>query len=147
MRTLENLTDEVRSADSRALFQEAIKAYEAGAYRAAIVTTWTAVVFDLYSKLRELGEHERRAEDLSRELDRAIAEDDRYKLGKLEAEILDVCWRGSVPKKGQHPNDGFHLISARDYDSLSRLKQDRHLCAHPALLESGEMFSPTARPL
>ena len=144
MRTTEDLASEVRSPDSRTLFQEAVKAYEAGAHRAAIVTTWTVVVFDLYSKLRELGEHEKRAAEFVGVLDKAIADDDRSELSKLEAEILDICWQGTEKKRDRPPKDGFYLFSAQDHKFLSRLRQDRHLCAHPAMLESGGMFAPTA---
>jgi hypothetical protein len=39
---------------ARSYLREAVDCYNAGLYRAAIVTTWVAVVFDLIEKIREL---------------------------------------------------------------------------------------------
>src|SRR5436190_4943165 len=54
MLNLEEKLLEVRSPRARQDIREAIACYAAGAYRAAIVMTWTAVVFDIMEKLREL---------------------------------------------------------------------------------------------
>ena len=39
-----------------AIMEEVIRAYEVGAFRAAIVATWVAVAFDLIAKIRQLDE-------------------------------------------------------------------------------------------
>jgi hypothetical protein len=43
-----------RSDGAKMHIQEAILAYKAGAFRASIVSTWIAVVFDFVDKIREL---------------------------------------------------------------------------------------------
>lgn len=44
---IEALSLRCRSDQSKAYISEALKCYKGGAYRAAIVTTWIAIVFDL----------------------------------------------------------------------------------------------------
>lgn len=51
---LDELAQKVRDEQSRIYIVEAINAYRGGAYRAAIVATWIAVVYDIIAKLREL---------------------------------------------------------------------------------------------
>lgn len=51
---LDALLLQCRSKRSRSYLAEAVSCYKAGAYRAGIVMTWLAVVFDLMAKLEEL---------------------------------------------------------------------------------------------
>ena len=52
VRSIEDLTDEIRTRSSKLHFQDAMRAYSAGAYRAATIVLWTAVMHDLTDKLR-----------------------------------------------------------------------------------------------
>ncbi len=47
---LEVLVQEVRDHDSKRMILEAIESYKGGALRAAIVSTWIAVIFDIIKK-------------------------------------------------------------------------------------------------
>ena len=47
---LEVLAQEVRDHDSKRMILEAIASYKGGALRAAIVSTWIAVIFDIIKK-------------------------------------------------------------------------------------------------
>src|SRR6476469_8414791 len=51
---LDELVMSCRTEQARAYIAEAVASYKAGAYRAAIVATWIAVVYDLLAKVREL---------------------------------------------------------------------------------------------
>src|SRR5258706_1012915 len=51
---LDELVLTCRSDEGRGYIAEAVACYRAGAYRACIVSTWIAVVYDLLSKIREL---------------------------------------------------------------------------------------------
>ena len=51
---IEALLLRCRSEQSKEYVSEAVLCYRSGAYRAAIVGTWIAVVFDLMDKIREL---------------------------------------------------------------------------------------------
>lgn len=51
---LDELLLKCRNSPSRVQIEEAIACYNAGAYRACIVTAWIAVVYDFLFKLNEL---------------------------------------------------------------------------------------------
>ena len=51
---LDKLLLRCRDPQSKVFLAEAIACYRAGAYRAAIISTWIALVFDLISKFKEL---------------------------------------------------------------------------------------------
>ena len=53
---LDELALLVRNDLSKTYVLESIQAYKSGAYRAAIVTTWIAVAYDIIAKIRELAE-------------------------------------------------------------------------------------------
>ena len=52
LKDLEQIQHDIDNKHIRPLIAEVIKCYEAGAYRAAIVSLWTAVVTDLTGKIR-----------------------------------------------------------------------------------------------
>ncbi len=132
MRAVEDLVNAVRDNDSRRYLDEAVRAYQAGAFRAAIVATWIAVALDLVAKIRELAAiGEGAAAAYVDRLDQAISTSDRPLLTKLEAELLDVT------------RDQLELIDAREMEELERLRRDRHVCAHPAFVGIDEVFAPT----
>jgi pheromone shutdown protein TraB len=54
LHSLDALLLSVRDTESNRLTQEAVTAYQAGAYRAAILSIWVAVCADIISKLKEL---------------------------------------------------------------------------------------------
>lgn len=133
VRDVDTLLASVRDPGSRRQFADAVRAYQGGAFRAAIISTWVAVALDLVGKLRELaddGDQGAVAELAS--LESAIATKDVSKLQKFENGLLDMC------------RDQFELLSGRDHDVLSRLMSDRNICAHPAFVSSDAVFSPSA---
>lgn len=100
MRDLETLTASVRDEATRAQVVEVVRAYQAGAFRAAIISTWVAVALDLVSKLRELaadGDAAAAAEVAT--LDGAIAGGNLGTLQKFENNLLTLA------------KDTFELIS------------------------------------
>ena len=54
MRSLEELYLNCRNKSSQDHIKEAIDCYRAGAYRACIVATWIALVYDFIEKVNEL---------------------------------------------------------------------------------------------
>jgi hypothetical protein len=132
MRAIEDLLNDVRDAGSREHLGEAVRAYQAGAFRSSIISTWIAVALDLVAKVRELADMgEPGASAYIADLDRAIAKDDARKLMELERGLLDKA------------RDDFELIAPREHDELKRLLDDRHVCAHPAFVNPDVVFSPT----
>ncbi|MEO3775462.1 hypothetical protein ABGB16_01145 [Micromonospora sp. B11E3] len=132
MRALEDLQAAVRDAGSKRYLTEAVRAYQAGAFRPAIVATWVAVALDLVNKIREIaGTGEGEARDFVEGLDRAITSGNVEHVAKVERDLLHLC------------RDKFELLSDREVDELERLRKDRHVCAHPAFVRPDEVFEPT----
>ena len=51
---LDELLQKVRNRNSKEYLKEAITSYRAGAYRAAVTSTWIAICVDLIEKVKEL---------------------------------------------------------------------------------------------
>jgi hypothetical protein len=128
---LDALILRVRSRRSREYIAEAVAAYRVGAYKAAIVGTWIAVSFDILSKIRELSQAgDKAAVTFMEDFDKAVANGNRERLLKLENELLDKA------------SDPFAFIGQQEKLHLSRLKEDRNLCSHPAFSTEAELFQP-----
>lgn len=139
MRLAEGLVDldalvlACRDVRARELLAEAVGAYRAGSYRAAIVTTWIGVLFDFIFKLRELSaEDDADAKKLVEEFDLARTNNDKDAAMKLERGVLDHC------------ESTFEFVSKQERIDLQRLLDDRNRCAHPAWRGEDERFDPPA---
>ena len=111
----------IRDYRTRTHFSDAIKCFRAGAYRSSVIAVWIAVVYDLIAKYRELdtlGDAE--AKRYVQEWDRASATKNTQKLLELERDLIS------------HAHDSLSILDAAGLRGLSRLREDRHLCAHPA---------------
>ncbi|QTO47061.1 hypothetical protein [Burkholderia latens] len=128
-----------RSDSSRQYIEEAIRCYRAGAYRAAIVSTWVAVAFDLVDKIRELTlngnvnatELNTRFENYIKQIDEGNEQGTRSAL-EFERDILSIC------------RDKFEFFDVHQYTDLERLRDDRHRCAHPSFQRTGHPYQPSA---
>ena len=130
IRDLESLAAEAWQDDARSFVDEAIRCHRAGAQRAAVVTTWTAVCVDVLGKLRHLAE-DGTAEALA-VLDLLEHED-----AKQQARAFQQ-FESSLVKTALE----LDLIDQSGATTLTRLKEDRHRCAHPSLSSSG-YFRPS----
>jgi hypothetical protein len=135
---LDDLALTVRDRNSRSYIAEAITAYRAGALRSAIISTWIAVAYDLYAKIRELAaQGDADAKAFVKELDAAIDQNSRGedgavpRLQKIENSLLDKA------------QEDFEFLSRQEHTDLKRLKEDRNLCAHPAFTKQEELFQPS----
>lgn len=130
---LEELLNDVRDRSSREYYREAIRAYHARAYRAAVVSIWVTVVYDLVSKIRELAAGgDKEAKRFIQKVDRAREENDIRAQQEFEQSILDTAY------------ETFELISNQELKDLERLMSDRHRCAHPAYHDERLLFTPSA---
>jgi hypothetical protein len=130
---LDELILTVRDKTSLSYISEAVDAYRAGAYRSAIVSTWIAVSYDIIAKIRELTtQGDQNAKAFIEKMNRFITKKDIVQLQVIEQKLLETAY-----------ND-FEFLSSIEYQDLLRLQQDRHLCAHPALVAQEEgLFQPT----
>lgn len=133
-----NLTDidslflEVRDHESKRLINEAMTAYRGGAFRAAIISTWITVAYDIFSKGRELkSQGDAAASKFIDEVDSAIENRDIIKMQKIESTLLTVA------------NSELLLFAPHEHEAFSRLQSDRHLCAHPAFVVDDELYRPS----
>lgn len=129
---LNQLVFNVREVESKKLFGEALAAYRGGALRAALVATWIAAVYDIIAKARELAaQGEGVPGAFVKELDSAIAANNVTKLQQIESGILERA------------NTDFGFFAPHEYTDLTRLGDDRNLCAHPAFVSEDGLFQPT----
>ncbi len=121
VRSIEELTDAIRSGASKAQFREAMQAYSAGAYRAATILLWTSVMQDLTDKLRVLAEAgDAAACTQMAKVDAARDAKDVRGMQAFENGLLDVA------------TTEFEFLTPREEQELRRLGEDRNLCAHPS---------------
>lgn len=129
---LDLLLTKIKEPRSRTYFLEAVRSYKAGALRAAITSTWIATVYDLIAKYRELSAMaDAGAAAFLQKWDNATASSDIKKLLELERDILKDAVNVT------------QLLSQAAYRQLERLRDDRHLCAHPAFSTEADLFDPS----
>jgi hypothetical protein len=130
---LELLLLKCRNPGTRALASEALVCYQAGAYRASILCTWTALVHDFVDKLRQLDVlGDKAARHKLEELDGAVRSNNTRSLLEFERTLL------------ANARDEFELLTAIEHDELTRLLEDRHKCAHPSMLSADQEYQPSA---
>ena len=128
---LDILVTRIREPRSRTYFLDAVKAYKAGALRAALSSTWVAVVYDLIMKYRELSASgDGAATQFIASWDAATNNHNVKKLLDLETEIIK-----DAATKTQ-------LLNPIAKTQLDRLREDRNLCAHPAFSTEADLFEP-----
>ena len=127
----EDLVQRCRGKNARSYIKEAVDCYRVGAYRACIISTWIALVYDIIDKLREIAASgDKAALQKVREFDEIQRDVDTEKALKFEREVLDTA------------HAGFELISAQEKRDLQRLFDDRNRCGHPNLIRDVEEYSP-----
>jgi hypothetical protein len=132
MKDLEVLVLEVADDRVRPLAHEAVRAYQAGAMRSAVVSLWIAVLMDLTLKLRHLADGgDADAKDAIDKLDKALEANSVAGVQKYERELLDLV--GSK----------LEMLTPREKMEMERLYADRNQCAHPSFVSEHELFSPT----
>lgn len=136
---LDELVQNCRTADARAYVAEAVACYKVGSFRACIVSTWIAVVYDLIAKIRELAlGGDAAAQTIVDELANLQP---RVEHGDQTAirRILQIE-RGIVDESNQK----FGFFDGQQILDLHRLEADRNRCAHPTYQGSEQPYSPSA---
>ena len=129
---LDMLMTRIREPRSKTYFLDAVKAYKVGALRAALSSAWVALVYDLISKYRELDAMgDAAATAFLQTWDTAIVNNDVKRLLELEATIIADA------------TENTQVLSRISKMHLERLREDRHLCAHPAFSTDADLFEPS----
>jgi hypothetical protein len=130
---LDALIHVCRDPRSRAYVSESVGSYRVGAYRAAIVTLWVAVVFDFVHKLQELEmSGDAKAHAILEEFRKYQSAADVRSSWEFERKVLERAWKE------------FELLSRHEYEDLERLFIDRNRCAHPAMNAGDDAYAPSA---
>lgn len=134
MAELETLLTKIWNPDSRPLAEEAWRSYNAGAIRASIAATWTAVTTDVISKLVHLADDgDPSAVAFRHQL--VAAQTKGFKPDGVRA--MQDIEAGLLTKAVE-----LELIDAIDQRELERIREDRNLCVHPSLRSFGEVYAP-----
>jgi hypothetical protein len=121
-----------RNGKAKSYLAEAVTCLKAGAFRAAIVVTWVAVVHDLLAKLEQLAlAGDKNAQTKLDEFNRIVAAGDIKASLDFERNLLEIA------------RDQFELFGALAHTDLSRLRDDRHRCAHPSMIDSATDYRPS----
>lgn len=135
---LEELVQTVRDRNSREYIGEAAANYTSGCLRSAISATWVAVTYDIISKIRELSlQGDAQARVFTERVDKAISlrvvnpVESKKQLQAIEGELLTQA------------HEAFEFLTDHDLHDMERLRDDRHLCAHPAFAGEDYLFQPT----
>jgi hypothetical protein len=115
---------------------EAWTCYGVGAYRATIVLTWLAVFADLTEKIAHLA---REGDADAKQYQRIIDDAEQHGLAPAGVQRMQEAERTLL----KHASD-LGLIDGIVTRQMERLREDRHLCAHPSLLPLGESYVPSA---
>jgi len=136
---LDELVLRCRTEQSKEYISESILCYKVGAFRACIINTWVAVVFDLIEKIRELhnGGHSK-ATELYKKFERyqkQLEEGNNQGLKsalEFERNILD------------NVNRELEFFNRQELTDLKQLHQDRNKCGHPSYQSMELPYKPSA---
>ncbi|MFK4623880.1 hypothetical protein [Bradyrhizobium diazoefficiens] len=136
---LDELVLSCRTEQAKTYIQEAVGSYRAGAYRACIVATWIAVIFDLVEKVRDLalgGDAEARAmiekyERWQKQIEHGNSDAIRHSLN-FERTLIDVT------------QEKFEFFEPQQLLELRRLREDRNRCAHPSYQRLDTPYRPSS---
>jgi hypothetical protein len=118
----------------RPIVAEAWRCYNAGAVRASIAETWTAVTADLIGKITGLADAgDGAAQGFRGRVEAARAKgvhpDGVREMQAIEAGLLEEAER-------------LELIDSIGVRELARIRDDRHLSVHPSLRSLGDVYEP-----
>ena len=123
-------TENIYSSKTKDYFQEVIKSYYGESYRSAVVMLYSIVVADLLYKIEELKEiyNDNGAIEILEEI---------TELQKRNPNSPD--WETKLIELVKEKTN---LLEPADFLHLNTLQRHRHLCAHPVLTQSFELYRP-----
>lgn len=131
---IQDMLSKCKDSNSKMYIDEAIKCYNANAYRACINYTWLGVFTNILYKVKQLSESGNvNAQSMIDSFEKIIKENNITNFLKFEREILE-----EIPKN-------FKFIDAITLIDLKRLQEDRNRCSHPSFYKSSdEVYQPSA---
>lgn len=131
----------VRCVDEQAKvhIREAVRCYEAGAYRAAIVSAHVSVCFDLIAKLRSLAAG---GDQIAAAMVVKLDGFQQQLTGGNQAAIKGLLdFERSLLEEFR---DKFDFFGTQEFEELNRLRADRNRCVHPTFFHDALPYAPAA---
>jgi hypothetical protein len=126
-------------AEAKVHIREAVRCYEAAAYRASIVSAHVSVCFDLIAKLRSLGAGgDAVATAMVTKLDNF---QQQLSAGNLAAIKGLLEFERTLLEEFR---DKFDFFGTQEFEELNRLRADRNRCAHPTFSHDALPYTPPA---
>lgn len=128
--SLEKLTEQIYSNQTKEYFKEVISSYHNENYRSATVMLWSVVICDILDKLKHLVDiyEDKQAKTILNEIQQF--QENNSKSPEWEMKIVE-----KVHKNTQ-------LLNNIEFSNLEYLQTQRHLSAHPVLNSSNKLHSP-----
>lgn len=123
--------NDIYFSKTKEYMQEVIESYAIGNYRSATVMLYSVAICDIMLKLQELIDmyNDTVAKEILSDIEK-IKKDTNQSKSKWEKELLDRVYKRT------------ELLNDVSYTNLNHLFDHRNFCAHPALNEDYELFSP-----
>lgn len=120
LRDLEQLIVSIKDYEIRMYMAEALKCYHAGSYRACVILSFVAGMYDLKAKVDTLASSHNEANKLNKQINELIEKQNSY-----EQNLIDGAFDVGI-------------VSPHDHKTLNGYKDTRNSCAHPG----GHLSSP-----
>lgn len=125
MTDIDDLIQRVWNSETRSFVSEAWGCYNAGAHRASIASTWTAITADLITKIEYLADDgdpvaQKCRADVAQARQQGLTKAGVSAMQTIEHQLLDVAV-------------SLEIIDSLDRRSLERVREDRNICVHPTL--------------
>lgn len=129
---LDKLKAQIQDQRTADYFSEVLSCFYSGNLRSAVVMLYATVICDLIFKLDDLVNiyGDKGAEKILNELK-----------AQQENNPKSTDWEREVPEKCKDANK---ILSTADYSNFCSLQQLRHLCAHPVINGSRELYRPNS---
>jgi hypothetical protein len=128
--TLENISQKIYSNKTKEYIQEVLSSYYNNNNRAAIVTLYSVVIIDILDKLEILDE-------IYLDTTAKAILDDLKEFQKNNP--INPDWERDLIEQVKTRTS---IIDNVDYAHIQALRNDRHLCAHPAIDKDAKLYTP-----
>ena len=122
----------IYSSKTKKYFDEVLSSYNNTNYRATLVTLYSVVIFDLLYKLKELLDtyEDGTARNILEEINKMRTSGNNKSKSQWEKELIENIYQKT------------ELLDDSTYSNIRHLLDHRNLCAHPALNEDYDLYTP-----
>lgn len=128
--SIELRQEKIYHKKTKEYFTEVISSYREGSYRSSVVMLWSVAVCDLLFKVKHMVDmySDTIAQSILDEVERIQTANERS--SEWEIKLVELV------------REKTSLIDISDFENLMHLQRQRHLSAHPVLVQGYELHSP-----